>query len=107
MRAGKLRHCVDIQQASEVTDEEGMVVATWLTVEQAWMSLEPMSGAERFAAQQVQAGVTHVARMRLPQTNVTPKMRILLGTRELGIESVVNVEERGRELELMLKEPVG
>jgi SPP1 family predicted phage head-tail adaptor len=71
----------------------------------AWASIEPLNGREFFAAQQVNAEVTARIRLRyLP--GVTRQMQVKFGSRTFAIESVINVEERNRELQLMVKEVV-
>ena len=105
MNAGSLRHRFVIKTAQEIENTFGEIVETPLTFATVWASIEPLSGRELFQAQQVQAEVTHRVRMRY-LAGVTAKMTGLFGTREFQILSVINPEERNRELVLMCKEQV-
>lgn len=102
MRAGKLRHRVTIQRAVEVQNDFGEVVTTWVTVGQAWASVEPLRGREYFQAEGTQAETSTRIRMRY-RNGIMPKMRVVHGSTVYDIESVMDVETRGRELELMCR----
>lgn len=97
MRAGQLRHRVTIQRPTE--DINGGAT-TWSDVETVWASIAPIAGREYFAAQQVQSDVTHRVRMRYGPT-VTTKDRLTFGVRHFDIRTVLNRDERNRELELL------
>lgn len=58
MKVGKLRHRVILQRRADVENADGEVVPTWTDLAEVWGSLEPVSGREYFAAQQVNAEVT-------------------------------------------------
>jgi SPP1 family predicted phage head-tail adaptor len=104
MRIGDLRHRITIQQLTPTQNglDSTEVPADFATV---WAAIEPLSGREYFAAQQVNAEVTCRIRMRY-LAGVTPSMQVKFGERTFAIESVINVEERNRELQLMVKEVV-
>jgi SPP1 family predicted phage head-tail adaptor len=96
MRAGRLRHRVTVESATETQGASGEVTLGWTTWASAWAAVEPLAGAERFAAQQVNAEVTHRVTLRhLP--GLSPRMRIRHEGRVLEIDAVLNVEERDRE----------
>lgn len=103
MRAGKLRHRVTIQRAVEEQDEFGAAVETWVNVGQVWASVEPLRGREYFQAEGVQAETDTRIRMRYYKEAIVPKMRVVHGATIYDIESVIDVETRGRELELMCR----
>lgn len=105
MRAGQLRHKVTIQQASQSLDSSRQPVNAWVKVAEVWCAVEPLSGRELMNAQQQQPDVTHRVRLR-HRDDVTPKMRVLHGSRELYIESILNIDERDREQHLMCRERV-
>lgn len=105
MKIGKLRHRVTIEQVTEAQDTDGSVIETWSAFAIGQASIEPISGREYFAAQSTQADVTHRVSLRyLP--GITPKMRVTFGSRVFDILSVINVDERNRELQLMCRENV-
>lgn len=78
----------------------GEAVPTWTEYATVWADVQPVSGNERFVAQQFLANVSHTIRFRFLD-GVTPKMRGVLkqGTaqRIFSFESVINARERDRE----------
>jgi len=103
MRAGKLRHRIAIQQETATQDIYGAEVKTWTTKKELWAEIDPPKSREFFATGQTQAEVTTRVRIRyLP--NVTPNMRIKFGTRYLNINSIINPDERNKELIMMCNE---
>lgn len=105
MRAGKLRHKVRIEKPLATLDSSRQPVDAWVKVVDVWAAVEPLSGRELIVAQQQQPDVTHRVRMR-HRDDVTAKMRVQHDSRNLFIESVMNVEERDRELHLMCRERI-
>lgn len=104
MRAGALRHRVRIQTRSATADNYGEPAQTWTTTHtDVPASVEPLSGREMITAAAVQSAITHRVRMRYA-AGVDAAARVLFGTRVLDVQSVINVDERGRELELMCTE---
>lgn len=103
MRAGRLRHRVQLQQVTETRDVYGGVVRSWTTFARPWASVEPLSGNELLKAQQVIAGVTHRVRLR-HRDGITASLRFVHRGRNLNIKGFVNPEERNRELECMCME---
>lgn len=106
MRAGKLRHRVTIQQrtaASPTNYPSGEKDASWTTYLTVWASVEPLSGRELFAAQQVTSDVNVRIRMRY-RDGVTAKMRVSFNSKIYDIVAVINREERNVELELLCTE---
>jgi SPP1 family predicted phage head-tail adaptor len=107
MRAGALRHRVDIQQATEGTpDATGETLKTWSD----WATDEPaeilpQQGREWYAAAQLHGELTHLVRIRY-RADVDSTMRLKLGTRYLHIMAITNPKERNRELLLTCKEEV-
>jgi SPP1 family predicted phage head-tail adaptor len=108
MRAGALRHRLRVQHYTGlIRNTAGEEVPDWhdFIPEPRWASVEPLSGRELIAAQQVNAEVTARVRLRyLP--GLTPKMRFLHKERELLIQAIINPEERNRELEVLVTEVV-
>ncbi len=105
MKIGKLRHKITIQEYIATRDSFGAEVQTWTDKASAFASITPVSGKEYFATQQWNAEVTTKITMRYLQ-GITPKMRVLFGSRIFEILSVLNFEERNIELNLMCKEAV-
>ena len=59
MRAGKLRHRVDIQEVSKTRTVEGGFTDSWTQVAPAWVQIQPGPGREFFENQSVVGEMTH------------------------------------------------
>ena len=105
MRAGRLRHRLAVQALAETRDADGGISTGWATSTTVWGSIEPLSGREFFEADASGSDVTHKIRVRQPLA-ATRKHRILFKSRTFAIESVLNVNERDREIVIMAKEDV-
>jgi len=103
MRAGELRRKVTIQNATITQDSYGAKIETWGTFVAVWASIEPIHGREFFESAKLNANITHRIKTRYA-AGVTPDMRVLYGTRLFDIQSIINRDERNRELELMCME---
>lgn len=104
--AGDLRHRVTIQAEQRSDDGYGgSSLPTWSTVATVWAEVKPLKGREQLHGQQLEGRVTHRIIMRY-RAGVTAANRLLFGTRAFNIRSVVNVDERGRWLEIMAEEGV-
>jgi SPP1 family predicted phage head-tail adaptor len=103
VRAGRLSERVIIQTSTEARDSLGQAIPTWTTFATRWASIEPLRGDELFKAQTINAELTHQVRIRYI-AGVTPKMRVLYGTRILRILQVADVFEEHRELVLLCAE---
>lgn len=110
MLAGKLRNRVTIQRRHETRDAVGAVVVTYLDVRSVWASVEPLTGREFFAAQQVQADAVTRIRLRY-MPDAVPGMRVEFVTVHASpqsvdlfdVEAVMHTNERRRETLLMCK----
>jgi len=106
----RLRHIVTIQTPVETQDGYGSPTVRWQDVASGvWASIDPLRGREYFAAKQIQAEAEVRIWMRY-RTDLSVKMKIVHGptcvcsiaTRdEYLIESIINVNERNREMQIM------
>lgn len=103
MRAARLRHRVTIQQPVAAVNGYGERITTWSTVATVWAAVEPLRGREFFDAEQTQAEISHRVIMRY-RTGMESTMRLLHLTRVLHIGTIIDVDERHRELQLMCRE---
>lgn len=128
MKIGQLRHKATIERKVHGENALGDPIIEWQVVARPWIAIEPIRGEEYWTAAQVQAETTHKVTMRYVE-GVTPSDRLVLnagpdlqgfigpshplyaqnevaGTdvRVFEIESVLNLDERNRWLELMCKE---
>jgi SPP1 family predicted phage head-tail adaptor len=103
--AGRMRHRVTIQRRTLVKGSDGSTTEVWSDCSSRWAEIAPLRGRELFNAQQVRADVSHRITMRGPLT-LSPDDRIVYCGRIFNIGSAIDVEERGREIEIHATEPV-
>jgi SPP1 family predicted phage head-tail adaptor len=105
MKAKRLPHQITIQKLQDppARNSSGGVIETWEDFATVFASVNPISGREYFAAQAAQAATTHHIDMWWI-SGVTSDMRIKFGKRIFEIESIVNVNELNRELNLLCVE---
>ena len=106
MNAGALRHRCWIKEPTH-TDAlgDGDTVATWGTVTVCWGALEPLKGREWIESGMENSEITAKFRMRY-YASIDPTMQLYFGSRTFEIISVIDPDERRKELELMVKELV-
>ena len=105
IRAGKLKQRIEIQKEERVRQPGGSYETDWVSFLDSWARIVPLSGTERYTAQQVQSELSHRVEMRY-QEGIKPQMRVKYGERTFDIEAVLNLEEANRELHLMCSEVV-
>lgn len=103
MRAGKLRHRIEIQEAIETTDEYGQVQQTWQTVATRWGGVEPLSGREAAHSKQVHQDTIHEVTLRY-YAGLTAKHRLVYDGRQHEIISVTNKSKINHEHIVLCKE---
>lgn len=106
VRVGRIKDRCKIQQLSEALDEFGQRQQTWVTLADRWAGIEPLSGRERLQGDQVYSDLTHRVVLRY-LAELTPKMRVVCGTRILEIVSVIDRDNRHEQQELLCMERVG
>ncbi len=104
MRAGDLRHRIEIGRYVEGKDEWGdPLPPTWQTVATVWASVEGLSGRLLFEAQQSAMQSDHRVTIRY-RTGIEPGMIVRHDGRELEIQAVLDRDGRRRGLQLMCRE---
>jgi SPP1 family predicted phage head-tail adaptor len=103
MNSGELRHRIKIQKLEKNQDTFGQPVESWPDVATVWASVEPLVGRQFFEAETITHELTHKIKLRYRQ-GVTPSMRVKFGDRYFQIVSIINYQERNRELQLMCRE---
>lgn len=108
-RAGKMRFRVDLQRVTQTVDSVGQPQEAWATLATVWANIEtpnPIGAGREFTvADALAADVTTSVVMRYV-VKLTPKDRIVYGTREFEIISLVNTDERNRILTAYCREKV-
>lgn len=110
MRAGRLRHRITFQSATEVADAHGEDVKTWNDQATRWASVEPLSAREQLANDQATGHITHkiTIRNRPPDPINAAQQRILFGNRVFHINGPpITKNERGIETTLTCEEQCG
>jgi SPP1 family predicted phage head-tail adaptor len=105
MRSGRLRHAATIERQSTTPDSFGQLVDTWSTIAHRTVSVEPLNGREYFNASGESSEITTRIRMRYDEdtAEIKPFDRIMIDGRTYDIVSVINVQQRNRELVLMCR----
>jgi SPP1 family predicted phage head-tail adaptor len=101
--SGRLNHKIVIQERTETKNSVGEDITTWDTYKWTWAQVTPLTGKEYFSKNEFQSTITNKIYMRY-LTGVTPDMRIVWDSRTFDIISVINTDERNRELILMVEE---
>ena len=109
MRAGRLRHRVDVLTFTGAQNtygevDKGDIVNWYPPTDTVWASIEPMSGTEGIEGGATEGSVTHKVTMRKRTLNTAQRLRF--GTRIFEIVSVLDKDERGIQLEAMCRETV-
>lgn len=101
MRAGLLRKRITIQNTTATRDSYGAENITWedFAVNRP-AQVTPLSGREFFDAQQTQSGIEVRFNIRYIK-GIKPKMRVLYNGEGYDIQSVINLEERNREIQIL------
>lgn len=105
MDIGNLRHRVTIQSKTESQDAYGEATYTWATVVTVWAAVEPLTAREFISGRAELQEVTTRIRMR-SRDDVTPEMRCTWNGHTYDIESVIRIEERDIEMELLCTEAI-
>lgn len=104
MRAGLLRHRLEIQAVAGEQAGSGEPSKEWTTTATVWGSVDPLQGRERMMAQQVQSEVTH--RIVVRGRDVSPANRIKFGDRIFNLIEAIDPAERGISRTFMAQEQV-
>jgi SPP1 family predicted phage head-tail adaptor len=105
MRAGRLKHRIRFERFTSTINEYGEPVQVWTELDTVWSGVEPIRGAERFAAMQTQsdADVMIVTRWSRILGAITTADRIIFGDIVYDIKSVINRDFRNMEMNFMVK----
>lgn len=106
---GRLRHRLVVQAENPLPDGGGGRGDPWaapITLATVWGRVEPLGGAERLRAMQLDARVSHRVTLRY-RADVTARERLVFGQRVFKIRAVINLEERNEWLQLLCEEGIG
>jgi SPP1 family predicted phage head-tail adaptor len=104
MMAGRLKDLIVIESKSVTRDLLGGEVVSWSTFATCWAACEPLRLREYMASRAAMVEVSMKVSMRYI-AGVLPTMRIKVDGDPYPIVSVVDVRNRGKELEILLTGP--
>jgi SPP1 family predicted phage head-tail adaptor len=102
-KVGELRTRVTLQKPVDTEDAGAGIAVAWVDVETVWAKVVPLRGSELTHAMALANPVTHRVYIR-HRTDVVGKWRLMLGTREMSIQAIVDEEERQKFLTLSCEE---
>lgn len=103
MKTGTLRQRITIQTPTVTTDGSGISTESWTTFSEVWAAVEPLTMRELFsaAAMDSKVDVRFVIRYL---SGVLPTMRVYYNSKYYNITSIINTNERNRELQILASE---
>jgi len=106
MRAGRLRHRLSLQSPTHA-NTVGTITTTWGTVATIWGSIEPLRvfNREFYSSAVINAEISATIIIRYT-ADIEPDYRIVFETRIFEIMWIINVDEKDKEMQLMVKEEV-
>jgi len=105
INAGQLDRRVQLQGRVTTRGNDGSVTRTYLTLATVWASIRPVRGREYWAAQQVNAEITHEVMVRY-QARFRPTARIQYHNRIFDVLAAISPDEGHDAMVLMCKEVV-
>lgn len=101
---GRYRHLATIFRRMEVSDGEDGLTTSEVTVCEPWIALVPLEGRELERHRQRDPRATHLVQMRY-RDGIDARMFLRCKGRTFEVTSTpLNVEERNRELQLLVTE---
>jgi SPP1 family predicted phage head-tail adaptor len=104
VRAGRLSRRVAYQTSAESRNALNEAFPTWSTVGTYWAEVRGLTGREVYHASQTKAEAPHVLTLRYPGFRPSPAARFVYGARIFDVISVINVDERNRQVEVLVNE---
>ena len=106
MSIGERRHRVTFQRGTISQDAYGEPDQTWTDLCTSWALVQPLKGAERFSASQVQSDLDHriVTRNRSELSDLGSGDRATWNGHTYDIRSVIWRDHKAAELEILAQE---
>ena len=105
MRSGRLSKRIIIEELSISKDSQGYHedLENWVEFKKVWAYVEPLRGREYWQAKQVVAEVSCRITIRYLE-GIDEKMRVIYGDRTYNILAVINLQEKNRVMQFLVKE---
>jgi SPP1 family predicted phage head-tail adaptor len=100
MRAGRLRHRVQLQSYAETQDSFGYKAKTWSTFSTVWADIQPLRGAEGMEAQKLNSFQQYKITIRYDSA-IDVKSRVVHGSDVYEVNSIADYREKHEFMELM------
>lgn len=98
-----MRHRLTFQKKTEARNSFNEMVESYADFVTVWGQVLPNAGRKFYESLQLTSEISGEIRIRY-RSDILPTMRIIYGTRTLEIVSLVNPQERDRELLIYYKE---
>lgn len=108
MKSGELNKRIKLSQlitGSPARDEFGTPNTSWEEVDTVWAAIEPLSGREFWAQQQIQSEITVKIRIRY-RNDILVGMKGEYNSKTYRIKNIIDIKEEHRELNLMCSEGI-
>src|ERR1035437_10508099 len=99
IEAGKLRHQIELQSATNSQSASGEVTQAWTTYATVWAELAPLAGREWYRGKSFGETVSHKIVIRY-RADVNTKHRALFGSRVYLFNGVITPDEIPERLEI-------
>ena len=108
MSIGQMRTRLYLESSTETRTSDGGVVEAWTPDTPIWARVRGLRGRELFSAQQINPQTSHKLTIRYCK-GLTSGNHLLNkdGARIFNIQSVIDIDERHREMELLCTEVAG
>lgn len=93
MNSGDLDRRVSLQSVTVSRDAYGAAIETWASFSTVWASLEPLSGGETFASENILTQSTHIIEMRY-RSDLTTEDRLVYNDWVYDIRYVAEIGRR-------------
>ena len=103
MQIGSLNKRLELQSATQTSDNMGGFTEVWATVATVWGAVWPVSASEQVQAMQTTMTISHRLRIR-HRSDLLPSWRIKFGSRYFNVVSLINPNEKGQWLDILCKE---
>ena len=103
MKIADLRHQIEIQEKTAVSDGAGGQTETWSKLYELWAAIWPISAKETRENMRFETNITHNIRIRYRE-GITTAMIVVFGTRAFDIKGIINLEERNIWLDMVCNE---
>jgi len=103
MGAGKYKNRVEFQTNSTAVNSDGTPVNVWSELATVWAGVNTVTGREKWANRHTSHNYDAAVSIRY-RSDITESMRIIYNGRTLQIKTIIDVNERRRELVLLCVE---